>query len=219
VTSTTFLLIRHGHTAQNGPGARLRMSGITDFRLSDVGRREAHQLARFLAARSDHFASICMSPLSRARDTALALVAAGLGEPVTVEDLREIDCGAFEGLELELVKRRHPDLWAANLRQDDEDFRWPRGESYRAFRTRCLGAVRELAARHRGERIAVVTHAGVVSQIVGSIAGTSAARWDLHRPGNTAVTELHWEGDTGTIARFDDRSHLVASAPHGVGTP
>lgn len=205
---TTFVLIRHGSTAHNAPNEQPRLSGVDDVPLSALGRSEASRLAAYLAARRERFAAIYTSPLSRARDTALPLVAAGLGEPVIVEDLREIDCGQLEGLEIEVVKRRHPELWAANLRQDDEDFRWPGGESYRAFRLRCLAAMRQLAARHAGERVAVVTHAGVVSQVIGASTGISAARWELHRPRNTSMTELQWQGETGRLVCFDGRPHL-----------
>jgi broad specificity phosphatase PhoE len=123
-------------------------------------------------------------------------------------ELQEIDCGVLDGLPLEDVKQRFPLLWERNLRQQDEHFRWPGGESYHEFRCRCLRAVRLLARRHAGARVAVVTHAGVISQILGTIAGTSAAQWERFRPGNAAVTELEWRKGSATLVRFDDCTHL-----------
>jgi broad specificity phosphatase PhoE len=68
-----------------------------------------------------------------------------------------------------------------------------------------------VVASHPGERLAVVTHAGVVSQALGALARTSAARWESFRPGNTAITELRFRGEIGVVTRFDDRAHLAAS--------
>jgi alpha-ribazole phosphatase/probable phosphoglycerate mutase len=107
---------------------------------------------------------------------------------------------------LDEVQRRFPDIWSANLRQDDLNFRWPGGESYRAFRGRCLDTVHELAATHRGRTVALVTHAGFISQILGFLHDASPAEWGQFRPGNTGVTEITWE--SGDLVVFDDRSHL-----------
>jgi probable phosphoglycerate mutase len=88
-----FWFVRHGETDWN---ARDLSQGRTDIPLNAVGRAQAARAAGLLA--DVGIASIVASPLSRARDTALA-VAAVLGLPVhTDDDLREVDFGAQEGL-------------------------------------------------------------------------------------------------------------------------
>src|SRR5690606_10824863 len=114
----------------------------------------------------------------------------------------------MDGLSIAEVKRRYPGVWAANQRQDDPDFAWPGGESYRAFRERCLAEVEAIAAAHRGEQVLVVTHTGVVSQVVGFLRGASAACWECYRPGNASITEIAWDQRAGRLVRFDDRAHL-----------
>ena len=104
------------------------------------------------------------------------------------------------------VQLRFPDIWEANLRQDDLNFRWPGGESYLAFRSRCLNTLRRIARRHRGGAVALVTHAGFISQILGFLHDVSPAEWGRFRPGNTSLTEITWE--SGDLVVFDDRSHL-----------
>jgi broad specificity phosphatase PhoE len=89
-------------------------------------------------------------------------------------------------------------------------FRWPGGESYHEFRTRCLRAVVGLAARHDGY-VAVVTHAGVISQVLGALAGKSPAQWEPFRPGHTALTEIEWTARRAKVLRYDDRAHLTAA--------
>jgi broad specificity phosphatase PhoE len=59
-----------------------------------------------------------------------------------------------------------------------------------------------------------VTHAGVISQIVGALHGTSAARWELWRPRNGSVTEVRWQDGRGALVFFD---RLPSPAPLEVG--
>lgn len=210
---TRLLLIRHGHTAANSGAERL-MSGWTDFPLSPLGRRQAEALSRRLAM-EPAVSALYTSPLQRATGTARALT--GLRPPPgafhPLDDLREVGCGEVDGWPVSQVMKQYPGLWEANLRQDDPGFRWPGGESYREFRERCLAAVRRIAAAHPGERIAVVTHAGVVCTVIGWLHGTGPAQWEKYRPGNCSLTEVDWLGDRGTVIRFDDRSHLRGVNP------
>jgi broad specificity phosphatase PhoE len=204
-TATDLLLIRHAHTLSNG-GSTALLSGRTDIPLSAQGWHEVSLLSR--GVRGTHVDVIYSSPLRRARDTASAFAPEA---PVPVQlcpELQEIDCGVLDGLPLTEVKRRFPRHWAANLRQDDDRFRWPGGETYREFRARSLSAIRRLARAHRGQTIAIVTHAGVISQIIGTIEGLSPAAWEQFRPGNTGISRLAWHCGSGYVLAFDDRTHL-----------
>lgn len=198
---TTILLIRHGHTAGNARGPDVRMSGWTDLPLSPEGQFQALALARHLAT-SGRPSVVYASPLQRAVHTGRAIAGACAAPLVLEAGLREINCGAADGLTLAEVKARYPRAWAANLAQDDADFRWPGGESYRELRARAWCALHAIAVRHPGARIAVVTHAGVITQVLGRIAGESAARWEAMRPRNASVTELLW-ADPPRLVRFD----------------
>ncbi|MFO7178604.1 MAG: histidine phosphatase family protein, partial [Pseudomonadota bacterium] len=196
------VLVRHGQTAGNMAGLSARMSGLTDLPLTDQGVREARATARALA-REPRPDVIYTSPLARARTTA-GILAEVLPAPLVVEpSLCEIDCGDADGLPLSEVQRRYPEAWARNLSQNDPDFRWPSGESYREFRARVLAGTRRIAAAHRGERVLVVTHAGVVSQLIGFHFGVGPERWELFRPRNCSITELAWYRDTIRVLRFD----------------
>lgn len=203
---TTFLLVRHGHTAGNGSGAAILMGGRSDVPLSSEGEAEAAQVAARLELEATARA-VYASPLRRAAATAEAIAARAGREVRVVEGLREIDCGDVDGQPIERVMREHAGTWAANERQEDDDFRWPQGESYRELRSRCLAALDAIARVHPGERVIVVTHAGVVSQIVGAIRGTPAARWSCFRPGTGTITVVRWSRPP-TLAAFGDGGHL-----------
>lgn len=204
------VLIRHGHTSSNSLGG-MRMSGWTDTPLSDQGRRQVACLARRMS--SEAAPVLYSSPLLRALETARPVAEAAGAELRLEPGLREIHCGEVDGWPVEKVQQLYPELWAANLRQGDECFRWPGGESYRELRERSLGVLRRIAAAHPGERVLVVTHAGVISQAVGCLSGISPARWGCHRPENCSLTEVDWEGESGRLVSFDDRGHLAEPWP------
>jgi broad specificity phosphatase PhoE len=204
--ATTLLLVRHPHTAANDRGG-VHLNGWTDAPLSDRGMAEASLLERRLAADgAERVGAIYSSPLLRARTVAerFATRARVAYDP----DLREIGCGDVDGWHVERVRAEHPLLWRRNQMQDDEHFRWPRGESCLEFRARCLAAIARIVSAHPGQRVVALTHAGVVSQVMGDIAGTSCARWDAFRPGNASITSVEFRGRERRVLGFDDRAHL-----------
>jgi broad specificity phosphatase PhoE len=142
---TRSLLIRHADTSASDGGKRL--SGWHDAPLSPAG---LEQLAR---ARNGCFdlaapSFLYSSTSSRARLTADASAAAWNMDLLLEQDLREIHCGYLEGAVIHDVESLYPDLWARNLAQKHDDFSWPGGESYVAFRRRVLYLLSSLARRH-----------------------------------------------------------------------
>ena len=208
--STRVLLIRHSQPLNPCKGDPERMSGWTDFPLSSEGRRQASLLAERLRSQQRVFDAVYSSPLQRAADTARALSMQCPRAVEFLDSLREIGCGCVDGMPIPEVQRKYAEQWQGNLLQNDEHFRWPGGESYRELRNRCIDAVRTLAGRHPRQCIAIVTHAGVISQILGSLHGLNPARWERFRPGTCSLTELEWERDMGRLLTFDDRAHLAA---------
>jgi alpha-ribazole phosphatase/probable phosphoglycerate mutase len=188
---TTLLLIRHGLVDTGPPPGRL--CGSLDVPLSAAGRAQLRTLLE-RRARRETPAALFASTLSRAQEVARALGDAWGLEARAEAGLREIDCGRFEGVRLEDLQRAHPQLWARNLAQRDDGFAWPGGESYREFRARVLQALGRIAGAYRGELVAVVTHAGVIAQAIGTIRGRPAAAWEPDRPDALTATEIAWSG-------------------------
>ncbi|PWN37277.1 phosphoglycerate mutase-like protein, partial [Meira miltonrushii] len=63
------LIIRHGETDHNVQGI---IQGQLDTDLNDIGRKQAHYVAQYLA--NEHIDEVYSSPLKRASDTAKAIV-------------------------------------------------------------------------------------------------------------------------------------------------
>jgi broad specificity phosphatase PhoE len=108
-------------------------------------------------------------------------------------------------MRIDAVQRQHAVVWERNAAQDDDDFGWPGGETYRQFRARVLATLERIAISHPAKRIAVVTHAGVIAQVVGQIRGRRSAEWEPDRPDPLTATEITWHrGKPQTVMSFND---------------
>jgi broad specificity phosphatase PhoE len=190
--ATDLLLIRHAH-AEVGP-APGRLCGSFDVPLSAEGRAQLDRLRTRCAALQPPQA-LYTSPLRRARETADALAEIWQLDAHVADGLGEIDCGLLDGEYIAVIERDYSDLWARNMRQQDEDFSWPQGESYRRFRARVFAGLTHIARAHPAARVAIVTHAGVVAQVMNAIHGLSPAQWSRYRPDLLSVTEIVWDAE------------------------
>lgn len=154
---TTILLARHGETEWNLDG---RFQGHADPPLNDLGRAQAHELAERLAG--EPIAAVYASPLRRALETA-QIVGDRLGLPVaTADGLREVDVGSWSGLTRAEIAGRFPEGYARWLEYGPG---WDDGETYERMGERVMGALGEIAGRHPGEQILVVTHGGPIRAV------------------------------------------------------
>lgn len=199
--TTRILLIRH---APINSGSRL--CGSFDVPLSPQGLAELSALVRQRPASAAPRA-LYTSRLSRARQVAAALAQSWALEPRITPWAHEIHCGDVEGVPIDWLKRERPDLWIRNEAQEDDHFAWPGGESYAAFRARVLRGLATLAANHPGERIALVTHAGVIAQVLGTIRGRPPAVWSRDRPDPLSATEVLWgERAPAAVLTYNERN-------------
>ena len=157
--NTSITLIRHGETEWNLCG---RWQGHADSPLSPRGVAQAEALGQRM--KGEKFDFYYSSDLGRAMHTS-ELVGGPSG--MVAEQyvgLRERDLGVLEGMNTEEMKVSQPDIYSS-FRNDGPDFQVPNGESFREFCLRCSGAIEELATRHSGGNIALVTHGGVLGAI------------------------------------------------------
>jgi 2,3-bisphosphoglycerate-dependent phosphoglycerate mutase len=203
---TRVVAVRHGETAWN---VQTRIQGQIDIGLNAVGREQAQRLARALA--DERFDAVYASDLRRAADTAHALaVRAGL--PLRTEvSLRERAFGEFEGLTWAEVEQQHPEA-SRRWRERDTGFGPPGGETLAVFYERAVTALAGIAARHRGEHIAIVTHGGVLDALyraASRIALDAPRTWQL---GNASINRvLH--GEQGfVLVGWNDNLHLAGPA-------
>jgi broad specificity phosphatase PhoE len=158
VVATRLLLVRHGETVL---GAEDRYAGHSDTPLTARGRRQVARL-RLRVARLKPDVVYC-SDLPRCRETAAILVP---GRDLRVSRrIREIDFGRWEGLTKAEIEAAYGDLYR-RWRANPSVGRPARGESVPELRRRARRFAAELARRHPGETLLLVTHGGVIRALL-----------------------------------------------------
>lgn len=164
------ILIRHGESLHAGE----RYIGRTDTPLIPYGRMQAEWVAKRLSACV--LDTVFVSPAIRARETIQPFLDVNKKQMIVDADLQEIDFGLWEGMAFEEIQAQFPELvreWALNRL----DFCFPGGESLESFWRRvCLAGDRLSSAP--GDRIAVVTHGGVIRYLLCHYLGLAP---ELHR--------------------------------------
>jgi broad specificity phosphatase PhoE len=198
------VIVRHGETSANLDGL---WHGSLDTALTPRGERQAERVALHLARTRGDAGAVYASPLARARRTA-APIAARLGLQVTIApSLREYDLGAWEGTSYAELVREHR-LFERMAREPD----WTPGggESARGVATRLAEGLREIAARHPGERVVAVTHGGALTLALGLLLDGDPAVWRRVLD-NAALCELTLE-PAPRLLRFNEGLHLEGLA-------
>lgn len=96
-------LLRHGESVANRAGV---VQGQMDSPLSDLGRKQAEDVAREWLSEGLLFDHVITSPLLRARETA-KVIASSLGVPLELEpSWMERDFGSGQGLSIESFQDR-----------------------------------------------------------------------------------------------------------------
>jgi broad specificity phosphatase PhoE len=155
--TTTILLARHGESDWNHSK---RWQGFADRPLTDLGRRQAVELAARLEG--TELDAVFSSDLRRARDTAEAVARSKDLEVRTTPDLREVDVGSWSGLTRAEAEAQYPDAYRRWLQGGEG---WDDGETYEELGERVVRAIRQIAKQHEGERVLVVAHGGTIRAI------------------------------------------------------
>ncbi|HTX63327.1 MAG TPA: histidine phosphatase family protein [Acidimicrobiales bacterium] len=162
---TRLVLVRHGEATCNVAGVVGGPKGCTG--LTALGRVQAARLAERLARTRElgHVDGLYASVLSRAVETA-EILAPGLASPGRTAPPLTTDCALCE-LHPGAADALSWDEYLARFAEPDWDVDpgapiAPGGEGWTGFVERAGTALEQLAARHPGETLVVVTHAGVV---------------------------------------------------------
>jgi len=157
---TRLYLIRHGEVEERYHRV---FGGRIDMELSPRGHEQAHKTAEYL--RAVRFDAIYASPMKRVQQTAAPLLAQYGFAPTVLDDLREVDFGAWTGLTWQQVHEQfqtHAHDWLHAL----EEAAIPGAESGSQYRARIEPCVRQILHGRAGQQIAVVCHGGVIRMML-----------------------------------------------------
>ncbi len=197
MTHTRLVFLRHGRTEWNNLG---KLQGQADTSLDEVGVRQAEGAARFFADWS--FAACYSSDRRRALSTA-EIVAAPHGlEVVPDARLQEINVGTWSGKTSAEVSLEMPDF--VDLYTRGIDFRRSAtGETLAEMTARALPAVREIAERHEGQRVLIVSHGLLLANVIQALVGIGVEGSVLGLLDNVCYSMVGVAGDRAWVVRHN----------------
>ncbi len=197
------LIIRHGL-----PVRRELTEGAADPELAPDGLRQAELLAQYLE--SEHIDAVYASPMARARQTAEPLAERLQMEIRISPGVAEWDQNSPEYVPVEELKAANDPRWHAMLAGE-----WSSDESEEDFRARVLDAVEAIVDDHRGEKVAVVCHGGIINGYLSHILGLGEFARGFFYPNYTSINRVA-AASSGerSIVTVNETSHL-----RGTGLP
>jgi len=200
------VLVRHGATDWNLQG---RCQGSTDRDLSDVGIRQAEQIAELLSEQEIN--AIYSSSLRRAQQTA-ERISQPHKLPVLIEqDVRELDHGELEGLTFNEIKANYGDF-LVRWRSEPAEICVPGGERLADVAERAWNGLNQIVQRHTdAERILVVSHNFPILGIVCRVSGTHLNEYRTFHLDPCGITRLKYNGGDWDLTEVNSREYTPLS--------
>lgn len=192
---TRLILVRHGQTPCS---VERRFAGRIEVPLTEVGSSQAAQLGAWLGSR-EHIDAVYCSPQLRCRQTVEQIgqtFPGGLPGPDLHEGLVEMDYGQADGQPV----ADHP--WMHSIHTQA-----PGGESIAQVECRVRAAVGEIAARHHGHTVLLVTHMTPIKAILRSAFGAGEDFYRRLHLDIAQVSVVQW-GDPPCVTLVNSAEHL-----------
>ena len=184
------VLVRHGATDWN---LEHRCQGATDRDLSEVGLRQAEEIAGRLRQETIH--GVYSSDLKRARRTA-EVISEQHSLPVVIEkSIRELDHGHLEGLTFNEIKQNYGSF-LTRWRSEPAELQVPGGERLADVAERAWLGLNQIVTRHEASHtIVVVSHNFPIVGIVCRITGTHLNEYRNFHLDPCGMSRLQRNGD------------------------
>ena len=193
-----FILVRHGETQWNTNG---RFGGYTDVPLNEKGKMQAELAGRKLM--KETIDKVYCSDLSRARDTAQAILEHHSLPVEYSQAIREMNFGKWEGLTYQQILEQYPDhskRWV----EDYTNVACLEGESLKMFYDRIAHAFEKIKGQATDDQtVLIVAHSGVIKgilckEIIGSVDGF----WKF-KVENGGIVVLEFDGDFPVLSALN----------------
>ncbi len=176
------LLIRHAPTPETGTKLTGRLPGVS---LGDRGTEIARATAQRLA--SVKLKAVYASPIERTWETAIEIASVHGMEPIRDDGFLEVDYGAWSGRTLKSLYKLK--AWRT-VQLTPSRMVFPGGEAISDAQKRAVRACEELAARHKRDTVAAVSHSDVIKSIVAHYLGSPLDQFQRIGTSPASVTVL-----------------------------
>jgi phosphoserine phosphatase len=197
------LLIRHGHVEGIEPE---RFRGRTDLALTARGAAEASAVAKRIAS-TWRPTKVYTSPMKRCIDTGGAIAQACQVETEILDDLNDIDYGAWQWRSYEEVQRTEPQLFAVWFTSPNL-MRFPDGESFQELVARSADALRFVVGNHSNDTVVLVAHDSVNRALLVQLLDQPlSAYWRLAQD-PCCINEIDIAERRVRVGRMNETGHL-----------
>jgi probable phosphoglycerate mutase len=201
------LLIRHGHVEGIKPE---RFRGRADVPLTDRGVSEAAAVARRIASAWRPI-KVYTSPMKRCIDTGGAIAKACQVDAEILDDLNDIDYGAWQWKSYEEIQRAEPQRFAIWFARPPFT-RFPDGESFQELVARSADALRLVVGRHSDDTVVLVAHDSVNRALLLQLLDQPlSAYWRLSQE-PCCINEICIAGGEVHVVRINETAHLSGIA-------
>lgn len=192
------ILIRHGETLHNVAGIA---QGWNDSTLSDRGEEQVRRVAARLGGFD--FDAVYSSSLGRALETARRIAELRELPITTLDDLREMSYGRWEGRSFLDVRNDDAEAYQNWIACGDAPC--PEGESHDDVRTRLERAFAKIASE--AKRPVIVSHGTAIRIAATALLGLPVMAARNFAQDNAAVNVFVWRIDRWVLKTWNDNSH------------
>lgn len=161
---TRMLLVRHAPTPETGKKLTGRLPGVS---LDDHGIEIARRTATHLADVA--LKAVYSSPIERTWETAVEICAPHKLQPIREDGVIEVDYGRWSGRTLKSLYQLK--AWRT-VQTTPSRMTFPEGEALADAQRRAVSAIERIAAHHRKDTVAVVSHSDIIQMILAHHLGT-----------------------------------------------
>ena len=192
--ATELILIRHGNA--------VRVNGdYFHAPLTYLGQEQAAKTGQYFSAPENHLDGIYSSPLRRTQETA-KIIGEKIGQSVEmrlgIQEVMFLELPALVLLEILSIADPIEDYLDARV---GIPIRWP-------IVGRVSAVLLDILAKHPNQRIAVVTHSGVISAALSWYRPEKRWRWWRTTVSNCSLTRFKVEENRAGILAINDIKHL-----------
>ena len=200
---TTIYLIRHAEAEGN---LYRFVQGHYNSEVTARGVQQIHALKeRF---EDIHIDALYSSDLKRTLLTSTAITVNHGLEPHIDPRLREIYLGVCEGISFgDMAHMDRTMMYYFN--NDPEKWRAEGAETFTECAERVYAAISEIASKHDGETIAIVSHGMAIRSFLAKVKNIASKDIrSMPHADNTAVSLIHYDGGKFDVSYYNDNSHV-----------
>jgi broad specificity phosphatase PhoE len=169
--------------------------------LTSLGQEQAAQTGQYFSAPETHLDGIYSSPLRRTQETA-KIIGEKIGQSAEmrlgIQEVMFLELPALVLLEFLSIADPVEDYLDARV---GIPIRWP-------IVGRVSAVLLDILAKHPNQRVAVVTHAGVISAALSWYLPKKRWRWWRLTVSNCSLTHFKVEGNRAELLAINDIKHL-----------